>query len=95
MRGQLPRSRGRRGGGAHAGGSRAGIAWPAEDAVHAVGDADEEFAHSSSSDDPPYVRYFDAAEHAGETGHAYFPLSRPRPILERACNLTGMNSGGA
>jgi hypothetical protein len=42
-----------------------------QEAAVAVGVADEEFSHARpANDDPMYVRYYVAARHAGETGHA-------------------------
>jgi hypothetical protein len=65
-----------------------------EDAVRAVGDADEEFAHSNPADDPPYVHYFDAAEQAGETGHALADLAvRGRFASEASGRLRAAVSG--
>ncbi|MGH3812775.1 MAG: XRE family transcriptional regulator [Pseudonocardiaceae bacterium] len=41
-----------------------------ENAVAAVGAADEELSHAQPFNDPVYVRNYDAARHAAETGHA-------------------------
>ena len=42
----------------------------------AVGIADEEFSHARpANDDPVYVRYYDAARHAGETGCALWDVA--------------------
>ncbi|MDX8037632.1 XRE family transcriptional regulator [Lentzea sp. BCCO 10_0856] len=45
-----------------------------EEAVAAVGQADEEFSLSNPADSM-YAAYYDAAEHAGETGHALSDLA--------------------
>ncbi|MGV9675452.1 helix-turn-helix domain-containing protein [Nocardia sp. NPDC003482] len=46
-----------------------------EEAAQAVGQADEEFARSSPQNDPPWMSYYDAAQHSGDTGHALFDLA--------------------
>ncbi|MBY8854525.1 XRE family transcriptional regulator, partial [Saccharothrix sp. MB29] len=46
-----------------------------EDTVAAVGVADEEFGRSRPVDDPPWMRYYDAAQHAGDTGHALWDIA--------------------
>ncbi len=46
-----------------------------EEAVRSVGQADEEFAHASPGNDPPWMAYYDAAQHSGDTGHALFDVA--------------------
>ncbi|MFI6367626.1 XRE family transcriptional regulator [Nocardia sp. NPDC050630] len=46
-----------------------------EEAIRAVGQADEEFSHASPEDDPPWMAYYDAAQHSGDTGHSLFDLA--------------------
>lgn len=46
-----------------------------EEAARAVGQADDEFAQASPSNDPPWMAYYDAAQHSGDTGHALFDLA--------------------
>ncbi|RMI33722.1 XRE family transcriptional regulator [Nocardia stercoris] len=46
-----------------------------EEAVAAIGQADEEFSNATPSNDPPWMAYYDAAQHAGDTGHALFDLA--------------------
>ncbi|WP_280443386.1 helix-turn-helix domain-containing protein [Nocardia brasiliensis] len=46
-----------------------------QEAARAVGRADEEFAHSSPANDPAWMSYYDAAQHAGDTGHALYDLA--------------------
>jgi hypothetical protein len=41
----------------------------------AVGQADEDFTHANPANDPPFMAYYDAAQHAGDTGHALFDLA--------------------
>ncbi|NEW40163.1 XRE family transcriptional regulator [Nocardia cyriacigeorgica] len=43
--------------------------------VAAVGRADEQFAHSVPAEDPTWMAYYDAAQHAGDTGHALFDIA--------------------
>ncbi|WP_228708253.1 XRE family transcriptional regulator [Amycolatopsis keratiniphila] len=45
------------------------------DAVTTVGLADEQFANASPDNDPVWMRYYDKAQHAGDTGHALFDLA--------------------
>lgn len=42
--------------------------------VSAVGAADEEFSHTRPTNDPPWMLYYDAAQHAGDTGHALWDI---------------------
>lgn len=46
-----------------------------QDVASAVGMADEEFSNSRPADDPFYMRYYDAAQHAGDTGHALWDVA--------------------
>jgi hypothetical protein len=46
-----------------------------QDAATAVGVADEEFSHARPANNPFYVRYYDAAQHAGDTGHALWDVA--------------------
>ncbi|WP_246180884.1 helix-turn-helix domain-containing protein [Nocardia ninae] len=46
-----------------------------EEAVRSVGQADEEFAGASPANDPPWMAYYDAAQHSGDTGHALFDVA--------------------
>jgi hypothetical protein len=41
-----------------------------QDTAAAVGAADEAFSNSRPVNDPPWMKYYDAAQHAGDTGHA-------------------------
>jgi hypothetical protein len=41
----------------------------------AVGTADEAFAHANPAIDPPWMAFYDHAQHHGDTGHALFDLS--------------------
>jgi hypothetical protein len=46
-----------------------------QETLTAIGAADEQFAHADSTEAPSHVRWYDAAEHAGETGHALATLA--------------------
>lgn len=47
----------------------------AQDTMVAIDTADNQFAHSRPANDPPWMGYYDAAQHAGDTGHALFDLA--------------------
>ncbi|MFE7397709.1 helix-turn-helix domain-containing protein [Streptomyces sp. NPDC057557] len=44
------------------------------DTMAAVGAADEAFTRACPSEDPPWMAYYDAAQHNGDTAHALFDL---------------------
>jgi hypothetical protein len=46
----------------------------AQDALTAVGMADEEFAHCDPAEDPEWMRFYDSAQHHGDTAHALFDV---------------------
>jgi len=49
----------------------------------AVGLADDDFERANPANDPPFMAYYDAAQHAGDTGHALFDLAvRGRSVRE-------------
>jgi hypothetical protein len=41
----------------------------------AVGTADDDFGRSDPANDPPWMAYYDHAQHVGDTGHALFDLA--------------------
>ncbi|MEU0027412.1 helix-turn-helix transcriptional regulator [Streptomyces sp. NPDC006335] len=41
----------------------------------AVGQADDAFAHARPDEDPPWMAYYDEAQHNGDTGHALYDLA--------------------
>lgn len=43
--------------------------------LSAVGDADDAFAHTHPQEDPPWMAYYDEAQHNGDTGHALYDLA--------------------
>jgi hypothetical protein len=47
----------------------------AQDCLAAVGAADEAFAHANGAEDPPWMAFYDHAQHQGDTAHALFDLS--------------------
>lgn len=40
-----------------------------------IGRADEEFAHARPENDPAWMKYYDLAQHSGDTGHALYDLA--------------------
>lgn len=46
-----------------------------QETLVAVGQADEAFARSRPADDPPWMAYYDQAQHHGDTAHALFDLA--------------------
>ncbi len=59
-----------------------------QDTLIAVGQADEAFASSQPSEDPPWMAYYDHAQHQGDTGHALFDLTiHAVPKIETAPRL--------
>ncbi|WP_329060584.1 XRE family transcriptional regulator [Amycolatopsis sp. NBC_01480] len=68
------------------------------EAVADVGRADAYFADRDAAADPPWLCYYDEAEHLGSTGKALIPIARKRsnielaaPRLETAIRLQGSN----
>ncbi|MGI8309400.1 XRE family transcriptional regulator [Saccharopolyspora hattusasensis] len=45
-----------------------------QDTLTAVGLADESFDNANPTENPPWMAYYDAAQHAGDTGHALWEL---------------------
>ncbi|UGT43406.1 XRE family transcriptional regulator [Nocardia yamanashiensis] len=54
------------------------------EALAEVASADEQFAARTPQDDPPWLCYYDAAEHLGGTGKALIPIARERGRIELA-----------
>ena len=46
-----------------------------QEALAAVGAADDAFAHNNPAVDPLWMSFYDSAQHHGDTGHALFDLS--------------------
>ncbi|RBQ14415.1 hypothetical protein DP939_40630 [Spongiactinospora rosea] len=59
-----------------------------EDAISAVGHADEQFGKVTTGDAPPGLYWFTAAQHLAETGHALVDLASPKSIVEGAGRIT-------
>ncbi|TDD72108.1 XRE family transcriptional regulator [Jiangella aurantiaca] len=64
-----------------------------QDTLRAVGQADEAFAHTAPAGDPPWMAYYDAAQHAGDTGHALFDLTVQGHRTEAADRLQAAVDG--
>ncbi|MDN3061311.1 helix-turn-helix transcriptional regulator [Streptomyces sp. SRF1] len=47
----------------------------ARETMAAVGQADDAFARAQPTEDPPWMAYYDAAQHSGDTAHALFDLA--------------------
>ncbi|MFE7777645.1 hypothetical protein ACFU5O_27855 [Streptomyces sp. NPDC057445] len=45
------------------------------DCMAAVGEADDAFTQAQPSEDPPWMAYYDEAQHNGDTAHALFDLA--------------------
>ena len=59
-----------------------------QDTLIAVGLADEAFIDSQPTEDPPWMAYYDHAQHQGDTGHALFDLTiHAVPKIETAPRL--------
>jgi hypothetical protein len=64
------------------------------DTLVAVGTADDDFAQADPADDPPWMAYYDAAQHQGDTGHALFHLAiHGRAAGEAATRLSAAVAG--
>ncbi|MFF0572744.1 hypothetical protein [Streptosporangium saharense] len=46
-----------------------------QETLESVGRADDQFSQIRPADEAPWMRYYDAAQHAGDTGHALFDLA--------------------
>ncbi|MFI9552720.1 hypothetical protein [Nonomuraea endophytica] len=46
-----------------------------EEALESIGRADDQFTRIRPADEAPWMRYYDAAQHAGDTGHALYDLA--------------------
>ncbi|SDS07783.1 hypothetical protein [Jiangella sp. DSM 45060] len=64
-----------------------------QDTLRAVGQADEAFAGTAPDGDPPWMGYYDAAQHAGDTGHALFDLTVQGHDTEAAPRLLAAVDG--
>ncbi|MCO1575503.1 XRE family transcriptional regulator [Crossiella sp. SN42] len=57
-----------------------------EEAAAAVGAADEAFARARPHNDPPWMAYYDAAQHYGDTGHALWDTAMAGRFATEARN---------
>lgn len=46
-----------------------------EETLAAIGQADDEFSNADPANEPPWMRYYDTAQHNGDTGHALWDLA--------------------
>jgi hypothetical protein len=56
-----------------------------QDALAAIGRADDAFARQDTAVDPPWMAFHDAAQHAGDTGAALWDLVPERPAIADEC----------
>ena len=64
-----------------------------QETLAAVGIADEAFSRGTSEDNPVWMRYYDNAQHLGDTGHALFDLALSGHANEGADRLAGAVAG--
>lgn len=65
-----------------------------QETLAAVGQADEAFARASRGDDPPWMAYYDQAQHYGDTAHALFDLAiHDAPSTEASMRLSAAVKG--
>lgn len=57
-----------------------------QDTLATVGQADEEFSRIRPAQEGPWMRYYDAAQHAGDTGHALYDLAIHGQFVNEAAN---------
>lgn len=57
-----------------------------QETLHTIGMADEEFSRLKTGEEWPWMRYYDAAQHAGDTGHALFDLAINGQFVSEASN---------
>nr|WP_203981393.1 hypothetical protein [Planosporangium flavigriseum] len=58
----------------------------AQDVLAAVGAADEAFAKSDPGEDPPWMRFYDVAQHHGDTAHALFDVAMRTGLTTEAAD---------
>jgi hypothetical protein len=61
----------------------------AQEALAAVGAADEAFADSEPSEDPAWMRFYDDAQHNGDTAHALFDVAVSTDLATEAITRFG------
>ncbi|GAB4588982.1 XRE family transcriptional regulator [Nocardia sp. IFM 10818] len=57
-----------------------------QDTLTEIGRADEEFAHTNPANDPAWMKYYDLAQHSGDTGHALYDLAIAGQFASEARN---------
>lgn len=55
-----------------------------QETITAIGMADEEFSHAQPANDPDWMRYYDAAQHRGDTGHALWDVAMAGQFVTEA-----------
>jgi hypothetical protein len=55
-----------------------------QNAITTIGMADEEFDHAEPQNDPVWMRYYDAAQHRGDTGHALWDVAMTGQFVSEA-----------
>ncbi|MET8004270.1 hypothetical protein [Nonomuraea glycinis] len=66
----------------------------AQETLETIGRADDQFARVHPAQEMPWMRYYDAAQHSGDTGHALFDLAmRGQFISEASTRLANAVAG--
>jgi hypothetical protein len=55
-----------------------------QETLTTIGMADEEFSHAQPENDPDWMRYYDAAQHHGDTGHALWDIAMTGQFVTEA-----------
>ena len=55
-----------------------------QDTLTTVGIADDEFSHAAPDNDPDWMRYYDTAQHRGDTGHALWDIAMTGQFVTEA-----------
>ncbi len=63
-----------------------------QDTLSAIGMADEEFSHAVPENDPDWMRYYDTAQHRGDTGHALWDIAMTGQFVTEATGRLGASS---
>ncbi|MET8051012.1 hypothetical protein ABZU75_25760 [Streptosporangium sp. NPDC005286] len=57
-----------------------------QETLSTIGMADQEFSRLRADEEAPWMRYYDTAQHAGDTGHALFDLAIHGQFVSEASN---------
>ncbi|MFC4859470.1 XRE family transcriptional regulator [Actinophytocola glycyrrhizae] len=55
-----------------------------QETLTTIGMADEEFSHAEPANDPDWMRYYDTAQHRGDTGHALWDIAMTGKFVSEA-----------